>query len=453
MLKRLVFSILITSSVFTSCKSDDEYQSVPISTFEDTVQVLQNSQVEIPIFSNDLNIPASGTLSLSTPAKGSVSILDNNLTPQDISDDVLLYIPSPNTIGEETFEYTICEDVNTCFTETVTITIISNSTVNYNLETIPYPTLSAYNFFSGLLKNLNPTFGVLPYDLNSPLFSDYAKKKRFIWMPPNVNATYNEDSNPLEFPLGSILIKNFYFENILPENSTKILETRLMIKKENNWEFAKYVWNEDQTEAVLTSEGSFVSFDWIEGTETKSVNYRIPSQAECFTCHNKFGTPLPIGPKPQNLNKNFSYVDGISNQLEKWISQGYLQDNIPSSIVSTVDWKDEALPLDLRARSYIDINCAHCHSDESYCEYRPMRFAFGQNGDDTNMGICVSPDIQVEPYTKIIQPQNINVSLLHFRMSTTEEQYRMPLLGRTLKHEEGVRLIEQWINSLNTECQ
>ena len=272
-------------------------------------------------------------------------------------------------------------------------------------------------------------------------------------MPPNVRASYNQDHNPLEFPTGTILIKNFYFENVLPDNNIRILETRLMIKKEDTWVFAKYVWNEEQTEANLTSEGSFVNLEWIEGDETKSVNYRIPSQAECFTCHNKFGTPLPIGPKPQNLNKDYPYTEGISNQLQKWITQGYLTSNIPSSIVSTVNWKDGTLPIDLRARSYIDINCAHCHSDQSYCEYRPMRFAFFQNGDDTNMGICVSPDIQVEPYTKIVEPQNIALSLMHFRISTTEEQYRMPLLGRTLKHEEGVRLIEQWINSLDSECE
>jgi hypothetical protein len=226
-----------------------------------------------------------------------------------------------------------------------------------------------------------------------------------------------------------------------------------MIKKESGWVFAEYIWNEAQTEAEIETNGGYVDFDWIEGDATKSVNYRIPSIVECFTCHNKFGVPEPIGPKPQNLNKDYTYSGGISNQLSKWIEQGYLENNLPSSINTTVDWEDATFPLDLRARSYIDINCAHCHSDESYCEYRPMRFAFFQNDDDTNIGICVTPDTQVEPYTKIVVPQNINLSLMHFRVSTTEEQYRMPILGRTLQHEEGVRLIEQWINSLDTECQ
>ena len=329
---------------------------------------------------------------------------------------------------------------------------LPNSTVVFNLDEVPYATLSEYHFFDGELKVLNPVDGVLPYDLNSSLFSDYAHKKRFVWMPYNVKASYLNDYSPLDFPTGAVLIKNFFYENVLPDNSTKILETRIMYKKEDGWDFAKYIWNEEQTEATLTEDGVFINISWIQGGQTKTTNYRVPSRAECFTCHNKFGTPLPIGPKPQNLNKNYTYPDETSNQLAKWISTGYLENNVPSFIVSTVNWQDTSQPLETRVRSYLDINCAHCHSERSYCEYRPMRFAFNENDDDTNIGICITPDTQVAPYTKIIVPRDIGLSLLHFRMSTTQEQYRMPLLGRSIKHDEGVRLIEEWINSLTIQC-
>ena len=112
-----------------------------------------------------------------------------------------------------------------------------------------------------------------------------------------------------------------------------------------------------------------------------------------------------------------------------------------------------SLPLELRVRSYLDINCAHCHSEESYCEYRPLRLAFNENDNDVNKGVCVTPDTQISPYTHIISSGQIDKSILHFRISSTEEQYRMPLLGRTLQHAEGVRLIEEWINSLEGECE
>ena len=453
----IAITLCVLLTFFTCNSSDEQEDYVPlvIETNPDSASLIQNSQVDIPIFQNDSNIPSSGVLVLSDPLYGDISVVDINNTPQNLSDDIIRYASLPNIVGGDMFEYTICEDASqtNCKTESVSVTIGSASNVNYNLETMPYQTLSAYNFFSGTLKDLTPTFGVLPYDLNSALFSDYAKKKRFLWMPPNVMATYNEDANPLNFPVGTIIIKNFYYEHVLPNDETKILETRLMIKKDDGWTFAEYIWNDTQTEAEIETNGSYVSFDWVEIDEIKSVNYRIPSIAECFTCHNKFGVPQPIGPKPQNLNKDYNYAEGTSNQLSKWVGQGYLENNLPSTINTTVNWNDDSLPLDLRARSYIDINCAHCHSDESYCEYRPMRFAYFQNNDETNIGICVTPDTQVEPYTKIVVPQNIDLSLLHFRMSTTEQQYRMPLLGRTLKHEEGVRLIEQWINSLETACQ
>jgi hypothetical protein len=186
---------------------------------------------------------------------------------------------------------------------------------------VPYQTLSEYNFFDGTLKNLSPVYGVLPYDLNSTLFSDYAKKKRFVWMPENVSAQYVNDYSTLDFPVGSVLIKNFYYENVQPDNTTKIIETRLMIRKVSEWEFANYVWNEDQTEANLTSDGSFVSIDWINNGSNQTVNYRVPSRAECFTCHNKFDTPVPIGPKPQNINRDYPFADGSQNQLQKWVDQ------------------------------------------------------------------------------------------------------------------------------------
>ena len=251
------------------------------------------------------------------------------------------------------------------------------SPVVFDLNEYPFETLSEYNFFEGDLSSLDPVYGVLPFTLNSTLFTDYAKKKRFVWMPDNQQAAYVADAEILEFPVGAILIKNFYYDNVLPENRTMIIETRLMYKTETGWAFANYLWNDEQTEAYfyLTTESSFVSFDWLENGVQKSVNYKVPRFAECFTCHNKYDTPFPIGPKPQNLDLNYAFEDGAMNQLGKWIEQGYLDgSNLPSSINAVANWKDTSESLENRVRSYLDINCAHCHSDQSYCDYAHMRF-------------------------------------------------------------------------------
>ena len=78
--------------------------------------------------------------------------------------------------------------------------------------------------------------------------------------------------------------------------------------------------------------------------------------------------------------------------MEKLIAEGYLEDNLPTTINTVVNWKDETQPIDMRVRSYIDVNCAHCHTEFSYCDYRPMRFAFGETADEINLGVCVDPD-------------------------------------------------------------
>jgi len=226
----------------------------------------------------------------------------------------------------------------------------------------------------------------------------------------------------------------------------------LLIKKADEWIFANYIWNEDQTEASFDLIGGYVDVEWLLDGETKNVNYRIPSESECFTCHKSNAVHIPISPKPQNLDLDFTYEEGTKNQLQKWIEMGYLTNSLPTTIDAVVDWTDESQTLNSRMRAYVDINCAHCHIEEGHCNYRPVRFAYKESGTDINMGVCVDPETVIDPNTKIVEPLNIDTSVLYFRLNTTAEEYRMPLMGRTLIHQEAVELVEQWINSLTTSC-
>lgn len=103
------------------------------------------------------------------------------------------------------------------------------SPVVLDMDAFPFNTLSEYNFFEGSMKAQEPVLGVIPYEPISTLFTDYAKKKRFVWMPSDVKATYVGDNKPLDFPVGTILIKTFYYNNVQPANTTRIIETRLML--------------------------------------------------------------------------------------------------------------------------------------------------------------------------------------------------------------------------------
>lgn len=323
--------------------------------------------------------------------------------------------------------------------------------VSVDLTKVPYQKLSEYRFFEGDLKDQNPADGVIPYQPASSLFTDYALKKRFIWMPSGVKATYNGDHDILDLPVGSALIKNFYYDNVQPSGTTRIIETRIMIRKSSGWIFAEYVWNDAQTEATLQMSGSYTDISWLQNGSPKSTTYRIPSETECLICHKDNGMAIPIGIKPQNINWSYPYSDGTQNQLSKLVAQGYLENNLPSDIISTVDFMDDSQPLRLRLRSYLDINCAHCHRENSHCDYRPLRLAFSETGIGQNMGICVTPDEALDPsLVEIIVPGNINKSMMHFRLNSTAEANRMPLLGRTLVHDEGVQLLKDFINSIST---
>jgi uncharacterized repeat protein (TIGR03806 family) len=343
------------------------------------------------------------------------------------------------------------------------------SPVTVDLAQVPYPKLSDYKFFEGELKNQIPSLNVLPYEPASSLFSDYAHKKRFVWMPPGTKATYSADSKVLELPVGAALIKTFYYDNvqnISPVGGTRIIETRVMIRKATGWIFANYVWNTEQTEAIFDLVGSFTDISWKdENNVIKSANYRIPNEVQCMTCHKNqqvigttdIETYIPIGIKPQNLNFNYAYGTENRNQLSKWIEVGYLENNftLPTSENTVINYSDNLQPLELRVRSYLDSNCSHCHANDRHCDYRPMRFPFNMTGGAngrTNMGVCVdTEDYSFAPaLTKIIKPGNINRSMLYFRLNTTEESFRMPLHGRTVIHEEGVAMMEEWINTLTT---
>ncbi len=330
--------------------------------------------------------------------------------------------------------------------------------LNLDINTLPLSTLSAYGFFKGELKNMIPVNKVVPYEPASSLFTDYALKKRFIWMPKGTKASYDTDGTTLIFPVGTVLIKHFYYNTLQPGNTTKIIETRLMIKKPSGWIFAEYIWNDSQTEATLLTGDDFMSGSSETITFRKpsgeiiTTDYRIPSESECLACHKLDNQPIPIGTKPQNINVNYNYSNGVKNQLQKLVDEGYLA-SYPSSIVSLVDYRDTSKPIDIRLRSYIDINCAHCHQDNARCDYRPIRLSFNKSANPVNMGICVYADEPINAdLERIIIPRNVHKSVMHYRLSTVDENTRMPLLGRTIVHDEGVSLLEQYINSLNQVC-
>lgn len=451
--------LFIISLILISCKDDDDEGYVPlvIETQPDSAELFSNQSVDIPILTNDINVPAEGVLTFTQPLLGSVDLI-NNGTSEVVTDDVLRYQPDIDASGTDTFEYTICNELGGgCQTETVTIAVSLFSPVVLNPADFPYDNLSDYEFFQGTMSDLDPSAGLVQVEPISQLFTDYAVKKRFVYVAQGEKAQYVADDKALDFPTGSALIKVFYYDNVLPNNTTRIIETRLMVKKATGWEFAEYVWNEEQTEATLeaTGDGGFTEVNWLQDGEERFVNYRIPATTQCIICHKNADVNVPIGISPKSLNIDFAYPEGSQNQLQKLIEVGYLEDNLPASINTVVDWEDTTASLVDRTRSYMDINCANCHKDGGQGDYRQIRLSYEDTEDNLeNLGVCVDADSKIPgfPGIKLIEPGNAVNSILRYRMSITESQYTMPQFGRNLNHDEGIALLDEWINSLNNDC-
>ena len=162
----------------------------------------------------------------------------------------------------------------------------------------PYRRLSTYGFFEGEMKNLQASSSILPYEPASSLFTDYALKSRFISIPTSEKVKIHEGN--FQFPTGTILIKNFYYPADFnkPEENLKIIETRLLIHSEKGWEAFPYIWNEEQTDAVLKVVGGELEVKFIQKNgEEQVINYLIPNKNQCKTCHNSSEELAPIGVK------------------------------------------------------------------------------------------------------------------------------------------------------------
>ena len=184
--------------------------------------------------------------------------------------------------------------------------------------------LSDYAFFKGELKDLTPTERVFPYAINTPLFSNYAEKARFIYLPQGESMDFTANG-PFDFDPGAILIKNFFYHAIEGDIASprRIIETRLLIKEEKGWKPLNYIWNEQQTNADLNYVGKNIAVSWEDGQgENKHVNYVVPNLNQCKNCHSSDNNIIPIGITAAQLNQRYTALQQEINQLDYFSKQG-----------------------------------------------------------------------------------------------------------------------------------
>jgi uncharacterized repeat protein (TIGR03806 family) len=333
--------------------------------------------------------------------------------------------------------------------------IVAEETLSPNpdLAAIGKLTLSEYGFFKGPLKDLSPAVGVIPYALNSALFSDYAYKKRFVKIPPSKKAVYNADE-VLEFPEGSVLIKNFYypadFRN--PEKDIRILETRLLINESGTWKTLPYIWNKEQTEAYLNIAGKGIDVSWIHfDGSPRQLNYSVPNMNQCKGCHLRGDKIMPIGPSARQLNGDFQYSDKTQNQLVEWVEANVIE-GLPAikEVPALADYSNSSESIDSRARAWLEVNCAHCHRADGPAKTSGLHL-LATITDPAKIGIGKAPVAAGKGSGNLlygIVPGKPDESILQFRIESVHPGVMMPELGRKLQHEEGVALVKQWISEM-----
>ena len=312
---------------------------------------------------------------------------------------------------------------------------------------------------------------VLPYDLDTPLFTDYAHKLRTVWMPAGKSARYQAE-DAMDFPVGTIISKTFYYprgegDTVLrsadagPEadgglamDKVRLVETRLLVRRESGWIALPYVWDAQQTEARLMRGGDLVALTLAAADgRSEQVDYLVPDANQCAGCHStdlKSKAVFPIGPKARHLNHDFAYAGGRENQLAHWRKLGYLTGVPAGELPRNVAWDDPQAPLEARARSYLDINCGHCHSQKGAARTSGM-WLDAATVEPLRLGRCKLPIAAGQgtgdrPWD--IAPGAPDDSILTYRMQSTDPGTMMPELGRSIVHDEGVELIRQWIAAM-----
>ena len=310
---------------------------------------------------------------------------------------------------------------------------------------------------------------VTPYDVNTPLFADYALKLRTVWFPPGKSAAYAPD-DAYAMPVGTVISKTFFYPMVdgiaqsqegwngdvasLDLGQVKLLETRLLVHQADGWDALAYVWRGD--DAWLNVTGAVIPTQIAQADGPRQAHYIVPSRNQCAACHAAGAKPdasLPLGVTTRQLNRG--YGGGAGNQLASWIESGWLRDAPDAGQwPRNPDWNDRDAPLRHLARSYLDANCGHCHNAAGSADHTGLWLDI-RNPSHRRLGVCKPPIAAGQGTGGLrhgIAPGAPEASMLVFRMATNDPAARMPEIGRSLAHERALAVVSSWIESMPGEC-
>jgi putative heme-binding domain-containing protein len=296
-----------------------------------------------------------------------------------------------------------------------------------------------------------PATGIVPYAVNAEPWADGAVTERFVALPAEgqlgsyktTNAQVGYFAGEWQFADGGVLAKTLSLElETGKPASRRRLETQILHFDVDTWKAYNYIWNAEQTDAVLAddvgSDSALSVQDASSAGGPRRQTWHHASRTECKLCHTtRVGTLL--GFKQQNI-RDVAALDTI----------GLFAEPLKKNVVRWPNPHDETAPLEDRARAYLHINCGHCHTrggggssffDVLYDRTLAKTALVGSRPTQGTFGV---------PGAAIVAAGDPYHSILYYRMSKLGPGH-MPQFGSSMVDPHGTKLIRQWIASLGAQ--
>ncbi len=307
-----------------------------------------------------------------------------------------------------------------------------------------------------------PAPGVIPYAINASQWADLTQAERFLALPGDGRIDIDERGY-WRLPDGSALARtvSIDLEQGNP-GSRRRIETQVLHREDGAWRPYTYVWDDNQRDAMLAeAPGASRTFNVRDPNAPggqRTIAYRIHGRAECLLCHNpwvemqttNYGrqSASPVALTTAQLNRDGVREGTGVNQVRAFAQMGLLSKPVAAGpLPRLADPHDPSAPVELRARSYLDVNCAHCH-----------QFNAGGTANillSATVPLAKTMAVDVRPIqgtfgladARIIAPGAPEGSVLYYRIAKLGGG-RMPRVGSSVVDDRAVRLIGDWIAAM-----
>jgi len=314
-------------------------------------------------------------------------------------------------------------------------------------ETTAIPKLlSETGIFRDPISNLEVNPGIIEYTVNTALWSDNAKKRRWLSIPGLTDTIDFTSSGSWVFPTGTIMVKHFEMQLAeANQNSLHKLETRILLKQQNGWKGFTYKWRDDESDADLLDGLHTEDLTIVDYTGTaRSQSYSYPSPANCMACHTQLGGPI-LGVRTKQLNTTFN----DTNQLTQLSDMGYFSQTLesPENYGEFYALDHIASTTSQQSRSYLDVHCANCHRPGGTAPVK-LDLRFETLDSEMNaIGLAPQAGDLGAPNAELISVSSKEESVLWLRLNSTDN-HRMPPVGSNVIDADAIAIIGQWIDEL-----